>query len=251
MIKESPAGWLPRVLSLDLRSLAAFRIGLGLFTTGEILHRMVDIPALDTDGGILPRSAVTGEFANHWFLSLNMVSDALWWQILLFLLCALAGLALAIGYRTWTATLVCWLVVVSVHNRNDVVVDGCDMMHRLLLFWSLFQPLGTLWSVDAFRRGSVLPSRPWVYNAASAALTVQMASVYFFAALLKTGDAWRKDFTAVWFALNWEVFATPVGLWLRQFHDLLRAFTVSTLIIEGFFRCSCLCRRRLCGYLSF
>ena len=37
---------LKQVISLDLRSLALFRIGLGLFTTGDILHRIPDIRAL-------------------------------------------------------------------------------------------------------------------------------------------------------------------------------------------------------------
>ena len=235
MIEASPSGWLPRILSLDLRSLAMFRIGLGLFTTGEILHRMVDIRAFYTDEGVLPRSAVAGEFAHYWALSLNMVSGAIWWQVLLFLVLALAGLALAAGYRTWIANLVCWMLVLSIHNRNDVNVDGCDMVHRLLLFWCLFQPLGAIWSVDAFRRAERVATRPWVFNPASAALNIQMVSIFFFAALIKTGAPWRKDFTAVWYVLNWEVFVTPVGLWLRQFHDLLRALTVGTMIVEGIF----------------
>lgn len=235
MIEQSPSGWLARIFSLDLRSLAALRIGLGLFTTGEILHRMVDVRDFYTDEGVLPRSAITGEFANYWALSLNMVSGAIWWQVLLFLICAVAGLALAAGYRTWTANLVCWILVLSVHNRNDVNVDGCDMVHRLLLFWSLFLPLGALWSVDAFRRGATVLPRPWIFNPASAALTLQMASIFFFAALIKTGAPWRKDFTAVWYVLNWEVFVTPAGMWLRQFHDLLRALTIGTMIVEGVF----------------
>ncbi len=226
--------FLDQVLSLDLRSLALFRIGLGLFTAGDILHRLIDIRALYSDEGALPRSAVTGEFTNHWFFSLHFVSDALWYQLLLFLLCAVAGLALAVGYRTWTATLICWVLAVSIQNRNEPALDGGDMVQRVLLFWSLFLPLGAIWSVDSLRRGSAVVSSR-LMSVGSAALNIQMASIFFFAALLKTGPAWRKDFKAVWYVLNWDVYTTSIGVWMRQFHELLRGFTIGTMVLEGIF----------------
>jgi hypothetical protein len=228
--------WWQTMLALDLRSLALFRIGLGLFTTGDILHRSADIRTLYRDGGAMPRSAVSGEFANPWHWSFHLVSDALWWQVALFAICALAGLAMAAGYRTRMATLICWLLSVSIQNRNEIALDGGDMVQRLLLFWSLFVPLGAVWSVDAIRlRGAAPTARSWIFSPGSAGLTIQMASIFFFAALLKTGDSWRKNFDAVWYALHWDVYATPIGIWLRQFPDLLRGLTIGTMILEGLF----------------
>ena len=219
------------MVALDLRSLALFRILLGLFTAGDALHRLIDLRAFYQDSGALPRSAITGEFANHWELSLFLMSDALWWQVFLFALCALAGLAMAAGYRTWIATFAGWLIVISVQNRSEVILDGGDMVQRLLLFWALFLPLGAIWSVESLRRET--PRRPWVLTAGSAALTIQMISIFFFAALLKTGDPWRVNFNAVWYVMQWDVYITPVGVWMRQFPDVLRVLTVGTLIVEG------------------
>src|SRR5262245_2822642 len=105
-----------QVLSLDLRSLALFRIGLGLFTTADILQRMADFHAHYFDAGVMPRSAVTSEFLNHWAFSFHLASDAGWWQVLLFAVCGVAGLAMAAGYRTWTATFICWVLTVSIQN---------------------------------------------------------------------------------------------------------------------------------------
>ena len=221
-----------QVLSLDLRSLALFRIVVGLLTTGDILHRLVDLRKLYMDAGALPRSAVTGEFANHWVFSLHLVSDAMWWQLLLFGLSALAGLAMAAGYRTWVATFICWVLTVSLHNRNEAALDGADVVHRLMLFWAMFLPLGAIWSVDRVRSG-VAAARSYVFTSGSVALTIQMFCIFFCAALLKTGDPWRKDFTAVWYVLNWDVFATSTAVWLRPFHGLLQFFTVVALIVEG------------------
>ena len=236
MNPEDRPGWLERVLSLDRRSLVWFRIALGLFTTADVLHRLLDFRALYSDFGALPRSAVTGEYANRWHLSLHVASDAIWWELLLFAVCALAGLAMAIGYRTWISTLVAWVLVVSLQNRNEAAMDGGDMVQRLLLFWALFLPLGAMWSVDAVRGGAgAAITRARVFSPGSVALNIQMASIFFFAALLKTGDSWRKDFNAVWYVLNWDVYTTSIGVWLRQFHDLLRGFTIGTMILEGIF----------------
>ena len=216
-----------------MRSLALFRAGLGIYTAVDVLLRLRDLRAFYTDFGVLPRSAVAGEFANYWHISLHMASDAMWWQILLVLLCALAAFSLTVGYRTWTATLICWILSVSIQNRNDPVLDGGDMIHRLLLFWAMFLPLGRIWSVDAIRSGVQALACSYHYGLASIALTVQMATIFLMAAKVKSGVPWRRDFNAVWIVLNWDVYTTAAGIWIRQFHGLMRFFTIGAQIIEG------------------
>ncbi len=222
-----------QVLSLDLRSLALFRVGLGIYTAVDVLLRLGDLRAFYTDFGVLPRAAVAGEFANYWHISLHMASDAMWWQALLVCLCGAAGLALAVGYRTWTATLICWALSVSIQNRNDPVLDGGDMVHRLLLFWAMFLPLGRIWSVDAIRAGTQAVERAYHFGLGSIALTIQMASIFLIAAKVKSGPQWRKDFSAVWIVLNWDIYTTAIGIWIRQFPGLTRVFTVGAVAVEA------------------
>ena len=99
---------------------------------------------------------------------------------------------------------------------------------RLLLFWSLFLPLGGVWSLDA-RWSAIKPrSLPWTTALATWALTLQICFVYWFAALLKSDPLWTQNGNALFYALNIEHFTTPFGLYLRQYPDLLRALTFVT-----------------------
>lgn len=223
--------WWEKLIGLDVRSLAILRIGLGLLTAADAVQRIIEAPVFLTDRGVTPRTFVAAGI-NHWFWSVHLASDALWWQLLLLVAVVLAGLALAVGYRTGWATAIAWALTLSVQNRNEVILDGGDMVQRLLLFWSMFVPLGAVWSVDALSR--LLPSsalRP-VATAGSAALKLQMAMIFFFAAILKSGPPWRENFNAVWYTLQWDFFITPLGVWLRQFPEFLRWLTGTTLAIE-------------------
>ena len=64
----------------------------------------------------------------------------------------LLAVALLVGYRTRLATIGSWILLASIHVRLPVVINAGDTLLRVLLFWSIFLPLGAMWSVDA-RRG--------------------------------------------------------------------------------------------------
>ena len=101
---------------------------------------------------------------------------------------------------------------------------------RCLLLWSLFLPLGAVWSLDA--RGSRAKAPARVRSCATAAVLLQLYCVYWFTGLLKTDAVWRVDFTAVYYALNMDHFTTSFGYWLLQFPMLLRMLTCGTLLLE-------------------
>jgi predicted DCC family thiol-disulfide oxidoreductase YuxK len=84
-----------------------------------------------------------------------------------------------------------------------------------LLFWSIFLPLGARYSVDAALNGRRIESES-VCSPASAALVVQVLSVYFFGALLKTGDAWVLNGEAVHAALHFSAYASQLGVWMGE-----------------------------------
>lgn len=52
------------VLTLDYRSLALFRVSMGLVILFDLARRSFDIPASYTDEGLLPRAALIGQ---HWY----------------------------------------------------------------------------------------------------------------------------------------------------------------------------------------
>ncbi len=194
-----------RRIRIDGRSLAAFRVALGLLVLADLARRARNLRAFYTDDGVLPRAALvetTGPL--HW--SLHLLSGEAWAQALLFLVAGVFAAALVVGYRTRTATVVSWLLTVSLHNRVPDVLNGGDVLLRLLLFWAMFLPLGTYWAVDARHRrrdgrgataGDEDPGTTTggdgVASVASAALLVQVVLVYVTNAAFKFGgEVWVR-----------------------------------------------------------
>ena len=146
---------LARHLGVDTRALAALRVGLGLLLLADLLGRSRDLRAFYTDAGVLPRST-RAAVVSDWFLSVHALSGDLWWQVLLFLVAGVAAIALTVGYRTRVATAVSWVLLVSLHNRMPVVLNGGDVLLRMVLLWAIFLPLGERWAVDALPDGRIV-----------------------------------------------------------------------------------------------
>jgi predicted DCC family thiol-disulfide oxidoreductase YuxK len=215
---------LPQLFGIDLRTLALFRAALGLVLAVDMCLRMSDARAFYTDAGVMPRSWLA-VFSDPWRLSLYMANGQTWFALTLLGLEALASLALMLGWRTRLAALLCLVLQVSLLNRNVMVLIGGDMLLTCLLFWSLFLPLGARWSVDTALSLRPPPSEQQHLSWASAGLLLQVLSVYFFSAVLKSGHEWWPDGSAVYYALQLDMYATPIGVWLRQFPQLLHGLT--------------------------
>lgn len=226
-----------RALGIDLRSLAVFRILVGLLLLADLAGRSGDLVAHYTDDGVLPRSllaesAWTSEVGYQFRWSLHMISGRVEVQALLFLVAAAFALSMALGYRTRLATVVSWAMLVSLHSRNHVVLDGGDIALRCVMFWAMFLPLGARLSVDAWRRPPLADDPPRVLTVATTAYLLQVALVYFFSAGHKDSARWTSSFTAVYYALSLDVFVTPLGRWLLNFPILLKFLTAATMFLE-------------------
>ncbi len=223
--------WFPldEFFSLDLRSLAVLRIGLGIMLLLEWLNRLVDVRMHYSDEGLLPRSLVilNGPF------SLFMLSGSEWYAAALMIVGCVLAVLLLVGWRTQFMTLLSWFLLVGAQARNFSIMQGGDLVMRLLLFWGLFLPLGACYSLDALRQ----PLREWrprVLSFGSVALIVQMCLIYWFAGAWKTDPAWRTDHTAIYLALSLDGFATHLGHWLLNFPEFLKLLTATTMLLELF-----------------
>ena len=224
--------FLDRTYGLDLRSLSLFRIGLGALVIGDLVWRARDLRAFYTDFGVLPRAVLLDQFADRWLISVHLLSGMALIQALMFLIAAGFGVMLLVGYRTRLATIASWALLISLQNRNPVILQGGDILFRMLLFWAMFLPLHAHFSVDRGLDNSHADPPPRVLTVGSLALIAQVAFLYGFAALLKRSPEWLSDGSAVYYALSLEQFATPVGRWLLQFPSLLHVLTVLTMAIE-------------------
>src|SRR5262249_43549697 len=83
---------------------------------------------------------------------------------------------------------------------------------------------------DAALSPKPLPVENKLLSVGSATFFLQIAMVYVFSALLKTGVEWRRDFSAVCFALDIDQFTRPLGGWMRgQDPRILKFLTAFTL----------------------
>ena len=218
-------------LALDLRSLALLRIAYGCLLLLDLGIRATDLKAHYSDQGCCP-----GELALKWtwatgFWSLHLIQGHWLGQGLLFLLTAAAYVCLTVGYRTRAAGWLSWILLVSMQNRDQMVLDGGDLYLRCLIFWLLFCPWGARWSVDAARAGNSQDKGVWTMGAA--AYCWQLTLIYAFAYLLKTGHEWTVDGTAVQTALMLDQIISPPAHWLLGKPDLMHFLNFAVLYFEG------------------
>lgn len=210
--------FLRRRFAVDRRSLAAFRIALGLVLVVDIARRARDASAFYTDAGVLPRELLGTVAPGYEAVSLHALSGGLWLQGLLFALAALAALALLVGYRTRLAAVVSLMLLVSIQLRNPLVLNSGDVLLRRLLFWSLFLPLGSRWAVDA---PGETDGEASVFGPASVGLLAQVVVVYVTNAVVKLrADVWLRG-DAVRYALQLDHFTIGLGPLLAGESELL------------------------------
>ena len=214
---------LDMMFGVDLRSLALFRVMLGTVLFVDLCIRATDLSMFYTDIGVMPRDwllAVNG----LWRISLHSANGETWFVALLFGIEMLAALAIAIGWRTRAALIVAFVLNASLLNRNPMVLLGGDILLTCLIFWAIFLPVAARHSLDAALSSTPPPASHHHRSWASAGVLIQVMSVYFFSAILKSGADWRNG-TAVDYALAIDGYATPLGQWLKGFPALTAALT--------------------------
>jgi hypothetical protein len=213
---------LGRLFEIDLRALAAFRISIGLLLAADLCERARDLRAHYTDAGVLPRAAADELFlSSPWHWSVHALGGDSLSQTALFGLALAVALAMVAGAWTRLATLTSWLLLASLHARNPMLLFGADHLLRMLLFWSMFVPLGERWSFDSTRAGRTAGRGE--LSVGSAALLLQPAVMYVFAGIFKLNESWSAG-DALQSALSLEMFAKPPAARLVQHEEWLAWF---------------------------
>jgi hypothetical protein len=217
--------WWLRGFALDLRSLALFRIVVGLCLVGSLIRRISEAGTFYSSVGVLPADVLLRGREN--ILSLNLISDTVEVQVLILLVALAFAIAFTAGYRTRLSAFVSWILWLSLLARNPLSTNGGDWELRLLLFWGIFLPLNGAWALDK------PPFRPLAQlSPATVALVLQIGAVYWFAAAEKMGPAWLTERSAVYYALHIEMVATPLGTRLLEFPEVVRWIAVATMAVE-------------------
>jgi HTTM domain len=140
--------------------------------------------------------------------------NALFWVFLLSAVCLAAGLF------TRLSTLIVFLCLTSIHQRNLYINHGGDTFLRVAGFFLIFAPAGAAFSLDRLiriRRGKegpeIQPRSPW----AQRMIQFELALVYFTSFWWKSMGAPWVDGTALYYVLHLEeVRRFPIPHWIQQ-----------------------------------
>ena len=218
------------LFELDVRSLAIFRVALALLMLGDLANRIPVLEMFYSDEGILPRDMAqaylgTGFWSLYWIDGSAVVAHVL------FALTAVSAFCFMIGFKTRLSNIVCLILISSLQVCNPLVLTGGHIEMRLMLFWSVFLPMGAVWSIDARLDPKNKLWDPRVTSMATMAIMIQVASLYFFPGIAKLNGYWF-DGHAVEYVLGLEMFVKPCGESVRQFPGFLVAINYLTLVAE-------------------
>ena len=223
-------------LSLDLRSLALMRIGMGVWILVDLLIRLPDIARFHTPDGYLPVSLLPSPHyvTSHFYLYRYL--DSLPAVYMLYLIQAALAVALMAGAYTRIASVLSWWMLACLQSRTPILLDGGDIHMKIMLLFSCFLPLGEVWSWDARIRQKREPAKSprnfAIKSPVTAAWTIQICLFYFFAAVLKSDPEWRVQGDALYYALSIDQFATEFAQTLIQYPGLLRVLSFAALLVE-------------------
>jgi predicted DCC family thiol-disulfide oxidoreductase YuxK len=224
--------FLARTLSLDFRSLALYRMLMGLVVMADVLYRLPDLVNFYTDIGLVPRSIFLTEMTMPWSFSFHLASGSSVYIALLFAIHFLAAVLLFLGYKTRWAMFLVWFFTISIHNRNWLVNNGGDDILRAVLFLSIFLPLNRCFSLDSALQKPKERMQGEHFSTWGVAFFFQVFAIYFVSYILKDHPIWRRDFTAVFYASRLDIFATPIGIFTRDFPFYQKLTTIFTVYLE-------------------
>jgi hypothetical protein len=204
---------------IDTRTLAVFRVFVGLLIVADLLLRSRNFSFYYTNDGAVPRSLAQAMSSEGAFSFYHYVNDPAAIAAL-FVLQGLIALQLIVGYKTRIAAILSFLFVVSLDHHNPLVLSYADTLFRLLLFWAIFLPLGERWSVDAVHRDR--EPRASVASVASALILGQMVFMYFVNGYHKAHDDLWTGGEATPLIMGLDDTTYFLAPYLREFQTLLQ-----------------------------
>lgn len=195
----------------------------------DLVLRARFLSAHYSDAGVVPRALIHAHYLEPGDFSLHLLSGSAVGQAGLFLAQGLCAVLLLGGIRPRLMAALSFVLLASLQTRNPMVVGGGDNLLRVMLFWSIFLPLGPR-DHDAQEQEQSSTHA----SLASVAYVLQLSAMYWFSLALKRGPAWRSDLSALADALAFEHYTTGLGAALREAPvGLLAAMTLAVLVLEA------------------
>lgn len=223
-----------RFLAIDVRTLGLARIYIALLLLFDLAKRGSEMSVWYFETGLLPNAMLAEHPLRPWGYSFLFYVSSDTGVKLAFALIALVYLGFLLGVFTRVFHVLSVICLISLQIRIDLVSNGGDFVFCNLMVWTAFLPLGAGFSVDAWRKKKAgNPPRSPVVTWAVLVVTLQLAVIYYFNAVHKTGETWI-DGSAVYWLAHQERIVTWLGHWMREHlpFGVFRSMSYLALVIE-------------------
>ena len=219
-----------KYLTFDIRALSLMRVCVAVVILLDLGVRLCDLEIFYANTGAMPLPMMYEHAWNDYFISFHAISGLWQVQLMLFIISIFFACMLLIGYRTQLFTVLSWVMMLSLHNRNSLILQGGDDLLRMVLFWCIFIPWGARYSCDAILGNTTNVSKTFC-SVATIAYLLQICYIYTGSALLK-GSEWHTQFTAMYYVYGLDQIAYPVTKILFYHPGLLRVLTMIAFYFE-------------------
>lgn len=219
----------------DGSNLCLFRIFFGFFL---LINGLSLVPDFHVWYGIGPESflpikdsfALYSDFRINLFKVLSPTETAAWFIMLSYIV---SSFMLMIGCKTRMASIICFITLTSLQNRNYTILNSGDTVMRCMLFLMMFAPAHVLYSVDAWmqeKKGK--PFSTEVSYTSIRLLQIQFSMVYLATTLFKFKGLDWVDGTAIYYTARLENFQRiPLPI-IFDYAFLVKSITWGTLFVE-------------------
>src|SRR5690606_22784428 len=136
--KSTIRQWTESMFGLDLRSLALFRIALGFLILQDLIIRAGDMTAFYTDLGVLSRADSIRLTSAESYFSIHWIAGGAFGQSILFTIAGVFACMLIVGWHTRLVTFASWFMLLSLQNRNAMILQSGDTLFLGMLLWGCF-----------------------------------------------------------------------------------------------------------------
>lgn len=249
-LREAGAWMSARYLRMDPRTAGIFRIVLGALCAADVIRHWSYTPIFYSNDGVL---------TNHWHLfkpsgpynlSLFHAFGSAGEVHLAFALALFCHLCLMVGWHARLFAVLTFVSMTSLDNRLVMVENGGYVVVNLVTFYACFLPVERRFSVDALlrsyrerreRTAADLDDRRLPASAtddyvslAAFLVVLNLAAVYFFNVVNKSGEIWRKGET-VHYVLWLNRMVTGLAVFFRKILPMwsTRGLTWLTVCVEA------------------
>jgi len=217
-----------------------FRLGAGLTILTQYLTTYYQRHLLYGPDGVVPYAWFLQHVYQHGSFSLYALDQSALVFEVIFHLSIGVTILWVIGWQTRLMTLLTWIALWSLHERNPALWDGGDNLIQIVLIYALFADLGRMYALDAgagWRGAAAGPAlrrvRELLHMAAVLAVGLQLCLVYGTAGLAKVPGALWQNGTALYYIVRAGEFAwAGYGAPLLQHGGLVTLLTYGTLAFQ-------------------